>query len=210
MTKYRYVFGSICRGDFDEASDVDIIEISSAIRHVERNRHDVSVYSTERIQALWQVGHQFAWHLYLESKLVFTADGRDVLKELGKPKSYTARRIDIERYFRMFERSANFLLHETVSPVSEWAIIFSAMRNAAISHSVSLHDRPMFHRNAAWDLDTPKLAISRERYSQISACKLLATRGLGKAPSTTVIYEMLETLPAINDWFQKLLRMKAT
>lgn len=70
-----YVFGSLCRGELDNKSDIDILIISDEKFGSEYNKY--SVYSYEKIRELWLDGNPFAWHLYLESKLVFSSEEND-------------------------------------------------------------------------------------------------------------------------------------
>ncbi|HHE9539890.1 TPA: nucleotidyltransferase domain-containing protein [Haemophilus influenzae] len=59
-----YVFGSLCRGELDNKSDIDILIISDEKFGSEYNKY--SVYSYEKIRELWLDGNPFAWHLYLD------------------------------------------------------------------------------------------------------------------------------------------------
>src|SRR5438067_11346690 len=77
-----YAFGSICRGDVSLESDVDLLAIVEG--NDPRFDPDVySIYSYKRIQELWGAGNRFAWHLSLESRLLYSADQCDSLKRLG-------------------------------------------------------------------------------------------------------------------------------
>ena len=70
-----YIFGSICRGDLREGSDIDLLALVEGYD----SRFDpdtFSVYSYSRIADLWAEGNPFAWHLFLESRLVFASDQR--------------------------------------------------------------------------------------------------------------------------------------
>ena len=51
------------------------------------NLSDYSVYSYERIHDLWEQGNPFAWHLFLESKLVYSQDNVDYLQSISEPSS---------------------------------------------------------------------------------------------------------------------------
>lgn len=78
MKQHIYAFGSLCRGELDEFSDVDLlacVESQEQVRNINPRRF--SVYTHDRIRALWSEGNPFAWHLYLESKLVFASDDKD-------------------------------------------------------------------------------------------------------------------------------------
>ena len=57
-----YAFGSLCRGEVDFGSDVDLLSIIEG----PDSRFDPDVfakYSYDRIRSLWKEGNPFAWHL---------------------------------------------------------------------------------------------------------------------------------------------------
>ncbi|MGL6014245.1 MAG: hypothetical protein ACRC0J_22490, partial [Shewanella oncorhynchi] len=66
------------------SSDIDMLAIGDGLDS-QLNPNDYSIYSYERIFELWERGNPFAWHLYLESKLVYASDEKDYLLELGEP-----------------------------------------------------------------------------------------------------------------------------
>jgi nucleotidyltransferase-like protein/YCII-related domain-containing protein len=77
-----YAFGSICRGEILLGSDIDLLALVDG--YETRLDPDIfSLYSYGRVAELWSEGNPFAWHLFLESKLIFTADGSDFLNSLG-------------------------------------------------------------------------------------------------------------------------------
>lgn len=74
-----YAFGSISRGDIQADSDVDLLAIVDGFDS--RFSSDTySIYSYSRLRDLWLEGNPFAWHLSLESKLVFSSN--NVIKSL--------------------------------------------------------------------------------------------------------------------------------
>ena len=67
-----YAFGSICRGEIDYGSDVDLLAIVE--RFVpELDPSKFSIYSYSRIEQLWDEGNPFAWHLATEFKMLFSS-----------------------------------------------------------------------------------------------------------------------------------------
>src|SRR5579863_9114116 len=105
---HLYAFGSICRGDVSPSSDVDLLAIVEGFD--ERFDPNVySIYSYQRILEIWGEGNPFAWHLAMESKLVFSTDGSDVLRSLGNPNRYKACRQDCDKFYQLFaEAGASF------------------------------------------------------------------------------------------------------
>lgn len=80
---YIYAFGSICRGEIDFYSDVDLIAISDdlvQLKNLDPNKF--SIYSEKRIKEYWEIGNPFAWHLYKESKLIFSSTEHNFLKSM--------------------------------------------------------------------------------------------------------------------------------
>ena len=64
MNTHFYAFGSVCRGEIDPASDIDLLACLST-PNPEIDPKKFSIYTYERIRELWHEGNPFAWHLYL-------------------------------------------------------------------------------------------------------------------------------------------------
>src|SRR5262245_23748624 len=103
MKRHLYAFGSLCRGELDEFSDVDLlacVETNEQAQQMDSGRF--SVYTRARLVDLWREGNPFAWHLHLESKLLYASDGRDFLQQLGAPHAYTNADEDCAKFMRLF------------------------------------------------------------------------------------------------------------
>src|SRR5262245_60779312 len=97
-----YAFGSVCRGDVSPGLDVDLLAVVQ--RYDPRFSPDTySIYSYERIGELWAEGNPFAWHLSLESKLLYSPDRSDFLRSLGRPRSYRRCYQDCSKFFVLFQ-----------------------------------------------------------------------------------------------------------
>ena len=99
-----YAFGSVCRGDVDPDSDIDLLALVGSFD----DRFDpakYSIYSYTKMNTLWQRGSPFAWHLQLESRLLFSSDGTDVLKSYGLPATYANYLADCEKFAEVFEQA---------------------------------------------------------------------------------------------------------
>ncbi len=97
-----YAFGSICRGDMSVDSDVDLLALVEG--HDPRLAPEkFSIYSYKRISELWASGNAFAWHLALESKLIYSEDGGDFFKGLGMPSEYVGAAQDCRRFREILE-----------------------------------------------------------------------------------------------------------
>lgn len=99
-----YAFGSICRGDLSLESDIDLLALVNEYDS-RLNPDKFSIYSYSRMQELWIMGNAFAWHLALESKLIYSEDGKDFIRNLGTPSKYTRVREDLLRFRDIFESS---------------------------------------------------------------------------------------------------------
>src|SRR6266404_7934405 len=95
-----YVFGSLCRGELEFGSDVDLLAITDEFGP-RFDAETFSIYSYNRIRALWKEGNPFAWHLATEAKLVFASDGRNFLIDLGPPSEYIRCTEDCMKFSRL-------------------------------------------------------------------------------------------------------------
>ena len=198
-----YAFGSICRGDVTPESDVDLLAITKG--HDQRFSPDLySVYSYTRLAEIWRDGSPFAWHLFLESRLLFSFDGSDYLRELGPPATYQAAVRDCQKFFALFEGSANALRAGTNSPVFELSTVFLAIRNFATCYSLGA-GRPEFSRHSALSLGTKSLSVSIEDFEILERARILCTRGFGKMISPVEATSVTLTLGKIEDWMRTLL-----
>ena len=94
-----YAFGSVCRGEIDYGSDVDLLAIV--------DDHDgmfdpniFSIYSYKRIKELWKEGNPFAWHLAKEARLLYSIDYDNFIESLGNPNRYDRTKADCEKFRR--------------------------------------------------------------------------------------------------------------
>jgi len=200
-----YAFGSVCRGDISLDSDVDLLALTNEDGS-RFNREIYSTYSYDRIMALWQEGNPFAWHLALESKLLFTSDNNDYLKILGKPKPYSRCRQDCEKFFALFRESCASLAANAGSRVFDLSTVFLSIRNIATCFSLGTTDQPDFSRDSARHLVEPSLPLSDEEYRILERARILCTRGLGGALTDEEINIAIGSLNDIYEWMNRLLK----
>src|SRR5258705_351930 len=98
-----YAFGSLCRGEIDPGSDLDMLALTNKF-DPRFDPNVFSIYSYRRIQDLYREGNPFAWHLSTEAKLIFASDGSDFLTELSQPAAYKNRTRDCEKFFHIYQR----------------------------------------------------------------------------------------------------------
>lgn len=201
MTRHLYAFGSLCRGEIDELSDVDLlacVKTQEQARKIDPDRF--SVYTRDRLLALWREGNPFAWHLHLESKLVFSSDGQDFLRGLGAPRQYSNADEDCAKFLRLFEESRQSLCATPNSHVFHLSCIFLATRNFATCLSFS-RGKPIFSRMSPLLIESP-VCVSSDVFNILVRARVLSTRGKGKALTPTEVAMALRACPQIHDWMQ--------
>jgi hypothetical protein len=196
-----YAFGSVCRGEIDRGSDIDLLAcIDRSAPQIDTEKY--SVYQYERLKDLWNEGNPFAWHLHLESKLLFSPDGSDFLKGLGVPSSYRAIRDDLEKFKSLFDRSFQALGELTNSATFHLSCIFLAIRNYATCYSLSTGS-PIFSRRSPL-MVTPNLDIDPEAFSVLVRARLLSTRGYGEGILDSEVAATYRAVATVPQWMEAL------
>lgn len=198
-----YVFGSTCRGEIDIYSDIDLLAITNKPNQF--NKLLYSIYTQNKITDLWKSGNPFAWHLYWESKLIFSSDGCDFLKDLNKPAQYKNCLRDCLNFYGIFQDAYKSLTGESNCIIYDLSMIFLAIRNIASCYTLGLYEKPNFSRNSAFNLNEMNIPISRSNYNLFEKARILTTRGLGDALSSAEVNELLLTLEKINRWMNCLI-----
>jgi len=198
-----YAFGSICRGEVDLASDIDLLAVVQG-RDSRFDPETFSIYGYERIKAIWQEGSPFAWHLSLEARLLHASDGLDFLRELGKPARYTRSDLDCAKFRSIFGAAYSAIKEGSHSRVFELSSIFLAVRNIATCFSLGVLQRPDFSRRSALRLEGDSLAIESEIFELIERARILSTRGHGTLLSDAEIGNVLARLDLIESWMDRL------
>ncbi len=151
-----YAFGSVCRGDVDISSDIDMLAIVKGYDS-RFNPSDYSVYSYERIHDLWRQGNPFAWHLFLESKLVYSEDDIDHLKSIGEPSAYKSGIADCEKFREIFLSAKCSIEDSDLTEIFDLSSVFLAVRNFATCYSLHGEISPDFSRNSARNLGSKEV-----------------------------------------------------
>jgi hypothetical protein len=198
-----YGFGSVCRGEVDPDSDVDLLMIEGS--HQSRVDPDVySIYSYDRIEELWRQGNPFAWHLSLESRLLFASDRQDYLHTLGKPAPYTHCIRDCEGFLELFCAARASIADGVASRVFDLSTIFLSIRNIATCFSLGVTKRPDFSRSSALRLGPDSVPISRESYQVLERARLLCTRGRGVNITVEECHDTMCELDEVLNWVRKV------
>ncbi|MBR9884377.1 MAG: nucleotidyltransferase [Oceanospirillales bacterium] len=201
-----YAFGSVCRGEVDISSDIDMLAIVNGYDS-RFNPSDYSIYSYERIQDLWKQGNPFAWHLFLESKLVYSQDGIDHLKSIGEPSAYKSGITDCENFREIFLSAKNSIDGSDLTEIFDLSSVFLAVRNFATCYSLHNEISPDFSRNSARNLGNHSIPIDASTYSLLERSRVLCTRGLGEILSSTEIDTAKQTLGEIDSWMLGILKI---
>lgn len=202
---YIYAFGSVCRGEIDLGSDIDLLAIVDGYdERFDPNLY--SIYTLSRVSQIWKQGNPFAWHLSMESKLLFSEDKKDILKELGKPEKYTNTTTDCTKFYTIFSNSVSSIQATNDSIIFDLSTIFLAIRNFATCYSLGMTNTPDFSRNSARRLNSNSIPISNESYKIYERSRILCTRGYGEYLSLKEIDIAKKEIPKINSWMINLIK----
>ena len=202
MNMHFYAFGSICRGEVDKSSDVDLLACITG-PNSDIDTEKFSVYQHDRLRSLWAEGNPFAWHLHLESRLLFSSDGIDFIASLGAPATYTAGAEDCAKFANLFSDSFTQLSKSRVNATFNLSCMFLGIRNFATCYSI-WRGHPVFSRRSPLLIDAP-LSVDAEAFSILTRARVLSTRGIGLALSDEEVMLVLRAAPSIQTWIRQLL-----
>lgn len=203
---YLYIFGSYCRGEIDELSDIDLLIIKDKNEKLASFDLDkYSIYNKDRIIALWNEGNPFAWHLYLEAKLIYSNDNINFLYNLGEPAKYSNLKNDLYKFHKLYIDSVNSLINTNNSRDFDLAMIFLAIRNFASCYSLGFINHPNFSRKSAITLQMDNLLISEECFAILEKSRIISTRGIGQNATSLEYDKIINELNNISDWFNLIL-----
>jgi hypothetical protein len=175
MTYEIYAFGSVTRGDVSPTSDVDILVLDD-IPSNSRFPRDWSVYSRSVVANYYKSGRLFAWHLHLEAVLLHPTGGGGFLAKLGAPSRYTTATDDIADLRVLLSGSLDEIRRGSLSQVYELGLVYTALRDVAMSASWQLLGRPSFSRYAPYEI-TPPCPLPRPAYETAMKARHASTRG---------------------------------
>lgn len=175
MTYEIYAFGSVTRGDVSPSSDVDILVLDD-IPSSSRFPRDWSVYSKATVSKYYAAGRLFAWHLHLEAVLLHPAGGSGFLAKLGAPSRYATAANDIADLRVLLSSSIAEIRRGSQSQVYELGLVYTALRDVAMSASWQLLGRPLFSRYAPYEINPP-CPLPRFAYETAMRSRHASTRG---------------------------------
>lgn len=177
---HLYAFGSICRGEIDQYSDIDILAVVENVDQSTFDANKFSIYSYERLKNLWVEGNPFAWHLMLESKLLYSSSGDDFIKKLGRTGKYNKVKEDCQRFSTLFKIAKDNLNQSRSSTVFELSNIYLAIRNFATCFALGYLNRKEFSRYSPLRIGEYSLNIDRHNFLILQRARFLSTRGYGE------------------------------
>lgn len=203
-----YAFGSIVRGEIDEFSDVDLLilkDLGEKIPEIDKERF--SIYTYQRMGQLWEEGNPFSWHLFSESKCLFSEKSIPFLKSIGKPKPYSNLINDLNKFHKLFLDSKHSIESNNNSVDFDLSMIFLAIRNFASCFSLGFLKIEEFSRDTALKIGQYSIQINLTTYNRLKASRILATRGIGERITETELKEIANEFASIEKWFNKLLKL---
>jgi len=196
-----YAFGSIVRGEVGYGSDVDLLACSEE-ENTALDREKFSIYGYIRLQQLWSEGNPFAWHLYSESKLIYSTDETDFIGSLGIPQQYSNVREDCDKFYALFKEATESIESGSNSKIFNLSCMFLAMRNFATCYSLG-QGQPIFSRRSPLLIE-PKLRMDEEIFSIFLRARILSTRGFGEILSKKDVALATRQAILIFDWMQEI------
>ena len=175
MSYEIYAFGSVTRGDVSPTSDVDILVLDD-MPYRSRFPRDWSVYSKTTVSNYFEVGRLFAWHLHLEAVLLYPAGESGFLAKLGRPSPYVTAADDIADLRLLLSSAIDEIRRDSPSPVYELGLVYTALRDVAMSASWALLGKPSFSRYAPYEI-TPPCPLPRPAYDTAMKARHASTRG---------------------------------
>lgn len=203
-----YAFGSIVRGEIDEFSDVDLLILKDLEEKIpEIDKEKFSIYTFQRITQLWEEGNPFSWHLFLESKCLFSNNNIPFLKSLGKPKPYVNLLNDLNKFQQLFLDSKFSIESNQNSVDFDLSMIFLAIRNFASCFSLGFLKIEEFSRDTALKIGQYSIQINLTTYNKLKEARILATRGVGERITEDDLKVIMIEFHIIEKWFNDLLKL---
>jgi len=198
-----YIFGSVVRGEIDKYSDIDLILISDeSLVDIDVNKY--SIYTSDRIKELYKEGNPFAWHLYYESKLVYSS-GEDFLRNLGRPEKYINCKSDLLKFKQLFNDSVDSIKENDFSIVFDLSMIFLAIRNFATCFTLGCYERPIFSRRSFEKLSDFPLILDERITDLLMMSRISSTRGVNYNIDDEYLSLFKENIDKIDKWFNQIL-----
>jgi hypothetical protein len=172
-----YIFGSVCRGEPDPGSDIDVLAICDQPKASQELPASWSVYSPRRLRQLFKRGTLFAWHLYLEAVPIWPRGKTGFLKRFGPPGTYRGAKREISDLGEILCTAVTELKRGSKSEVYEFGVIALACRDTAMAAAPMLTGRFDFSRYAPLRLPAGRFPLTRREFDYLLVCRRATTRG---------------------------------
>lgn len=176
MTHEVYAFGSIVRGDVQSTSDVDILAIPFT-ENTSKFPATWSIYSPKLLEQYFEEGRLFAWHLHLEARVVYTPNKVDFISKLGEPREYRSAMEDVKDLGQILDDALIGIVNEQNSEIFDYGVMYTALRDIAMSASYVIMDKPNFSRMAPYEIPV-EFPLPIETYKKAMLARHCSTRGL--------------------------------
>lgn len=201
-----YAFGSIIRGEVDQFSDIDLLILKDKEEILKDiNKEQFSIYTFDRILEIWNEGNPFSWHLFIESKCLFSNSEIPFLKSLGEPHKYNNVKNDLNKFYNLFQSSKISILNENYSIDFDLSMIFLSIRNFASCFALGYLNKFEFSRNSAIKIAPFSIDINYFVYNKLMDARILSTRGIGNSITKDDLNIIINEFPKIEIWFENLL-----
>jgi len=194
-----YIFGSFVRGEIDSHSDIDMLCVHQVCESLDLP-NNIQIYTIEEVKNIFLRGDLFAHHLHLESRLIYTSDGTDVLKGLSDPEDYNKWHSDFEKFNNVAQYAVD-VLQKDGTDIFFKGILYMALRDMSMIYSYKHMGMPNFSKYAPFKLDIP-LNIPRDAYELLRKCRLASTRGYWNDSLTSVFSTSL--CVSIAKWIENM------
>lgn len=200
-----YAFGSLCRGEPDAGSDVDILVITDQTNATRKIPNSWSKYSPKRVRELFARGTLFAWHLYLEAVPLWPRNGQGFLQRVGPPKHYKNARREITDLRRILVGALTELNRGTPSEVYECGLIALACRDIAMAASLTINGSFNFSRYAPLRFKQMPFPLTKAKWNYLLACRRATTRGGSFRRNRRVERHIVSEPDNLLNWSSKIL-----
>ena len=175
MNQEIYVFGSMTRGEVSPTSDTDILVVQNDPDQAQCPA-SWSVYSRDTVKSYFAAGRLFAWHLHLEAVQIYPRGEHGLLAQLGQPAPYLTMAEDLSDLINLLGDAARELQADSPSSIYELGLVYTAVRDIAMTASWALLDRPSFSRYVPYELPV-RCPIPRDLYEIAMQARHASTRG---------------------------------
>jgi len=205
------VFGSYGRGDADLYSDLDILIVTNNINEIsaiENNFNNeilnrfhkepsYSWYSRARIEAMYESGHLFAWHLYKESKPIYHIKS-DFITRLRKPNKYRDAISDAQSIYRIMNSIMPSIITSPNNSVYESGVLFVCLRNLGLILSSVIKNDFDFSLDSPYHLNENSLYLDYIDYQILKQNRRASMRGL---PSKQLdMFKLIDLIEIAINW----------